>query len=85
MLYDPHVVTPTFLTITTLNFACNTSWVFISDRSIEKNWLVGLASFFLFMVAITNIMATAILARNIANHSNQLGKGGSIVKGVIYR
>ena len=85
MLYDPHVVTPTFLTITTINFAFNTCWVFIADRSIEKNWLVGLASFFLFMVATTNILATALLARNIADHSNHLGKGRSIVKGVFYR
>jgi len=81
MLFDPHVITPTFLIITTINFACNTSWVFIADRSYEKSWLVGLASFFLFLVAISNIVATGVLARNIAFYTDQL----TTFKAIVYR
>jgi len=55
-----------FLIVASINFLLNTSWIFITDRSCQHKWLVGLAYGVLFLIAITNIIACAILARNIA-------------------
>merc|ERR1711933_676252 len=69
-----------------INFLLNTSWVFIFDRAINHTWLLGLSSAFLFLIAITNIAATAILAANIARHNSQFRRDQSLfIWGVVYR
>ena len=69
-----------------LNFLLNTSWVFIFDRSADDSRLLGLSSAFLFLIAVTNIAATAVLATNIARHNDQFRRHQDLfVWGVVYR
>jgi len=77
------VASNSFLAITTLNYIMNTCWVFIADRSFKDNKLVAVASFFLFAIAATNILAAGIMARNIA--ILQKGVNKSFAYGIIYR
>ena len=69
-----------------INFLLNTSWVFIFDRAINHTWLLGLSSACLFLIAITNMAATAILATNIARHNSQFRRDQDLfIWGVVYR
>ena len=78
-----NVASNSFLAITTLNYIMNTCWVFIADRSFKDNKLVAVASFFLFAIAATNILAAGIMARNIAVLQKSVNK--SFAYGIIYR
>ena len=61
----------------------NTCWVFIADRSFKDNKLIAVASFFLFAIAATNVLAAGIMARNIARLQMSINK--SFAYGIIYR
>jgi len=61
-----------FLIVTSFNFILNTSWIFITDRACRHTWLVGLGAGVLFLIFITNIIACALLARNIARSSSSM-------------
>lgn len=78
-----NVASNSFLAITTLNYIMNTCWVFIADRSFKDNKLIAVASFFLFAIAATNILAAGIMARNIAHLQKSINK--SLAYGIIYR
>ena len=78
-----NVASNSFLAITTLNYIMNTCWVFIADRSFKDNKLIAVASFFLFSIAATNILAAGIMARNIARLQKSINK--SLAYGIIYR
>jgi len=62
------IATPMFLGIITANYLINFTWIFLFDRAYEHKWLVGLSSFALFVIAITNIISTGIFARNISEN-----------------
>lgn len=64
---NPEVVTPWYSFFFTSNLLYNLAWIFVWDRE----QLVG-ASILLFLIAKTNIIALAILARNIARDGHQL-------------
>ena len=64
---NPEVVTPWFSFFFTTNLLYNLAWIFVWDRE----QIVG-ASIMLFLVAKTNIISLAILARNIAKDGHQL-------------
>jgi len=86
LFFNPHIFSNSFLTILMVNFLLNTSWIFISDRSIRYTWLLGLSSAWLFLIAITNVTATAILARNIASSSNMFRRHEDLFAwGIVYR
>jgi len=82
-IHAHNVASNSFLAITTLNYIMNTCWVFIADRSFKDNKLVAVASFFLFAIAATNILAAGIMARNIAILQKSVNK--SFAYGIIYR
>jgi len=82
-IHAHNVASNSFLAITTLNYIMNTCWVFIADRSFKDNKLIAVASFFLFSIAATNIIAAGIMARNIARLQKSINK--SLVYGIIYR
>ena len=47
---------------------------------------MGLSSAWLFLIAITNVMATAILARNIASYNDRFRRHQELfVWGIVYR
>ena len=102
LYFNPLVFSNSFLAVLMLNFLLNTTWIFISDRStiwishqflrtkpirsIEDTGLVGLSSAWLFLIAITNVMATAILARNIASYNDRFRRHQELfVWGIVYR
>ena len=86
MFYNPHVFSNSFLALLMLNFLLNTAWVFIFDRAINHTWILGLSSAFLFLIAITNMAATTILAANIARHNEQFRRHQELFFwGVVYR
>ena len=64
---NPEVVTPWFSFFFTSNLLYNLAWIFVWDRE----QIVG-ASILLFLIAKTNIISLAILARNIAKDGHQL-------------
>ena len=82
-IHAHNVASNSFLAITTLNYIMNTCWVFIADRSFKDNKLIAVASFFLFSIAATNIIAAGIMARNIARLQKSINK--SLAYGIIYR
>jgi len=82
-IHADNVASNSFLAITTLNYIMNTCWVFIADRSFKDNKLIAVASFFLFAIAATNILAAGIMARNIARLQKSINK--SFAYGIIYR
>jgi len=83
---NPLVFSNSFLFLLMLNFLLNTAWVFIFDRALNHTWLLALSSSVLFLIAITNIAATAILATNIARHNSQFRRNQDLfVWGVVYR
>jgi len=75
------IATPMFLGIVTFNYLLNFTWVFLFDRAYEHKWLVGLSSFTLFVIAITNILSTGIFARNISRNVHDF----STTYAVLYR
>ena len=83
LIHSHNVASPTFLAVTSLNYIMNTCWVFIADRSFKDNKLIAVASFFLFAIAATNILATGIMAKNIAYLQKSINKSFSYV--IIYR
>merc|ERR1711997_559638 len=86
LFYNPHVFSNSFLALLMLNFLLNTAWVFIFDRAINHTWILGLSSAFLFLIALTNIAATTILATNIARHNEQFRRHQELFFwGVVYR
>ena len=83
---NPLVFSNSFLFLLMLNFLLNTAWVFIFDRALNHTWLLALSSSVLFLIAITNIAATAILATNIARHNSEFRRNQDLfVWGVVYR
>ena len=58
---NPEVVTPLYSTIFIINLWLNLSWIFIWDGE-----LLIAASVFLFLIAITNIAALAVIANQVA-------------------
>merc|ERR1711997_980662 len=64
---NPEIATPWYSFFFTFNLLVNVAWLFTWDRE----QIVG-ASILLFLIAMTNIMAIGILARNIAQDGHQL-------------
>jgi len=75
------IATPMFLGIVTFNYLLNFTWVFLFDRAYEHKWLVGLSSFTLFVIAVTNIISTGIFAKNISRNVHNF----STTYAVLYR
>ena len=62
------------------------TWLFVWDRSYNNTIYIAAASFVLFLLAITNILAVAILARNISVNSDYFTDGSPLFMwGVWYR
>ena len=64
---NPEIATPWYSFFFTFNLLVNVAWLFTWDRE----QLVG-SAILLFLIAMTNIMAIGILARNIAQDGHQL-------------
>lgn len=83
---NPAIASPTVTATLSLNFILNLAWIFMWDRSFETTGLVILASIFLFLIAISNILVMFFLAKNIGDNIEDFTRGSPLFWwGVCYR
>jgi len=83
---SPAVASPMVTGTLSLNFILNLAWIFIWDRSYQTTGLIVLASIFLFLIAITNILVMAFMAKNLTDNASDFTRGSPLfVWGVAYQ
>jgi len=83
---SPAIATPAVTSTLSINFILNLAWIFIWDRSFVNPDLTILASIFLFLIAITNIMVMVFMAKNIGDNAGNFIHGSPLFWwGVGYR
>jgi len=64
---NPVVVSPAYCSVYSINFLMNLGWTFLWD-----NELLVVSSYVLWAIALTNVIAIALLIRNLAHENHQL-------------
>jgi len=83
---SPAIATPAVTATLSINFILNLAWIFIWDRSFVNTDLTILASIFLFLIAITNILVMVFMAKNIGDNHAVFIRGSPLFWwGVVYR
>eukprot|EP00092_Neocalanus_flemingeri_P040904 GFUD01044535.1.p1 GENE.GFUD01044535.1~~GFUD01044535.1.p1 ORF type:complete len:320 (+),score=89.94 GFUD01044535.1:375-1334(+) len=82
----PEIASPAVTATLSVNFVLNLAWIFIWDRSYVNPDLIILASIFLFLIAITNILVMVFMAKNIGDNAHDFTRGSPLFWwGVTYR
>jgi len=83
---NPAIASPMVTATLSINFLLNLAWIFIWDRSFATTSLTILASIFLFLIAISNILVMAFMAKNIGDNVDEFERGNPMFWwGVAYR
>jgi len=83
---SPAIASPSVTATLSVNFILNLAWIFIWDRSYVNPGLLILASIVLFLVAISNILVMAFMAKNIGDNAQDFIRGAPLFWwGVAYR
>jgi len=83
---SPEIASPAVTATLSINFLLNLAWIFVWDRSFETTSLVILASILLFLIAISNILIMAFMAKNIGDNLDDFTRGAPLFWwGVGYR
>jgi len=83
---NPAIASPAVTATLSVNFILNLAWIFIWDRSYVNANLTILASITLFLIAITNILVMAFMAKNIGDNVEDFKRGAPLFWwGITYR
>jgi len=83
---NPVIASPAVTATLSVNFILNLAWIFIWDRSYVNANLTILASIILFLIAITNILVMAFMAKNIGDNVEDFKRGAPLFWwGIAYR
>jgi len=83
---NPAIASPAVTATLSVNFILNLAWIFIWDRSYVNANLTILASITLFLIAITNILVMAFMAKNIGDNVEDFKRGAPLFWwGIAYR
>jgi len=83
---NPVIASPAVTATLSVNFILNLAWIFIWDRSYVNANLTILASITLFLIAITNILVMAFMAKNIGDNVEDFKRGAPLFWwGIAYR
>jgi len=83
---NPVIASPAVTATLSVNFILNLAWIFIWDRSYVNAKLTILASITLFLIAITNILVMAFMAKNIGDNVEDFKRGAPLFWwGIAYR
>eukprot|EP00091_Calanus_sinicus_P021429 TRINITY_DN6350_c0_g1_i3.p1 TRINITY_DN6350_c0_g1~~TRINITY_DN6350_c0_g1_i3.p1 ORF type:complete len:256 (+),score=54.57 TRINITY_DN6350_c0_g1_i3:169-936(+) len=82
----PAIATPSVTATLSINMILNLAWIFIWDRGYVDPNLTILASITLFLIAISNIIVMAFMAKNIGDDVEDFTRGAPLFWwGVTYR
>jgi len=83
---SPAIASPAVMATFSVNMVFNVAWIFIWDRAFIDENMAIVASIFLFLIAITNILVMVFMARNISHHAEEFAyKAPLFWWGVAYR
>lgn len=83
---NPAIASPAVTATLSVNFILNLAWIFIWDRSYVNANLTILASITLLLIAITNILVMAFMAKNIGDNVEDFKRGAPLFWwGIAYR